>query len=132
MLRVGNCKVKTKNESRLKGLQNSKNKISEPAIVTRNTEVINILRINNWLSLGHNKADLIMMNDSNDITPMSLLFYQYTVLRAMQLPVMRFALFPFAFVFNVNLFPNAVTDKIKCPPLQKKQTNKQNKRREEK
>ena len=73
-----------------------------------------------------------MMNDSNDITPMSLLFYQYTVLRAMQLPVMRFALFPFAFVFNVNLFPNAVTDKIKCPPLQKKQTNKQNKRREEK
>ena len=132
MLRVGNCKVKTKNESRLKGLQNSKNKISEPAIVTRNTEVINILRINNWLSLGHNKADLIMMNDSNDITPMSLLFYQYTVLRAMQLPVMQFALFPFAFVFNVNLFPNAVTDKIKCPPLQKKQTNKQSKTKEEK
>ena len=46
MLKVGNCRVKTKNESKLKGLQNSKNKISEPTIVTRNTEVINILRIN--------------------------------------------------------------------------------------
>ena len=67
------------------------------------------------------------------IASMSLLFYQYSVLRAMQLPVMQFALFPFAFLSNINLFPNTVTDKIKCPPLQKnKQTNKQSKTKEEK
>ena len=67
------------------------------------------------------------------IAPMSLLFYQYSVLRAMQLPVMQFALFPFAFVSNINLFPNTVTDKISVLPSKKtnKQTNKikQKKRR---
>ena len=61
------------------------------------------------------------------IAPMSLLFYQYSVLQAM-----KFALFPFAFVSNINLFPNTVTDKISVLPSKKKQTNKQNKTKEEK
>ena len=49
----------------------------------------------------------------------------------MQLPVMQFALFPFAFVSNMNLFPNTITDKIGALPS-KNQTNKQNKTKEDK
>ena len=45
---------------------------------------------------------------------------------------MKFALFPFAFVSNINLFPITVTDKISVLPSKKKQTNKQNKTKEEK
>ena len=39
-LRGVNCKTKTKNETKLTGFQNPKNKISEPTIVTGSTKVI--------------------------------------------------------------------------------------------
>ena len=44
-LTESNCKT-TKNESRLTGLQNSKNKTSEPAIVTASFKATNRFRIN--------------------------------------------------------------------------------------
>lgn len=39
-LRGVNCKTKTKNDTRLTGFQNPRNKISEPIIVISNTKVI--------------------------------------------------------------------------------------------
>ena len=77
--------------------------------------------------------DFIIMNGNLHRTHVITLFYQYSVLRAIQLPVMQFALFPFAFVSNINLFPNTVTDKISV--VSSKKTNKQkkqNKTKEEK
>ena len=50
-LRWGSCKTKTKNEGKLTGLPNSKNKISDPTIVTGNSKIINRFRINiYWLT----------------------------------------------------------------------------------
>ena len=75
-----------------------------------------------------------MMNDKLHRTHVITLFHQCSAIQARE-----FALFPFAFESNTNLFLNTITDRISFAPLpppplktRKEQINKQTNKTKEK